>query len=120
MGPRSRTRPSLPLPTLHALQLRRPINLHHAIDLAVRMRMVLARVYLLTIHVHSRNAKEAVFGARDGDFAAAVSVAVELGFGDPAFLEALEDVGAEVFVVWGTRAVFGVEALLQIFSWCSA
>lgn len=120
MGPRPRTRPSSPLPPLHTLQLRLPINLHDTVDLAVGMRVVLARVHVLTVQVHRRDAEEAVLRRGERDFAAAVAGAVELGFGDPAFLETLEDVLAKVFVVWVTGAVFGIQALFQIFAWCPA
>ncbi len=78
---------------------------------------MLPRVHILAVHEHGRDAEEAVFRAGEGDFAAAVSVAVELGFGDPAFFEALEDVLAKVLIVWISRSVFGVQALFQIFSW---
>lgn len=111
MRPRPGTRPPGPLPPLHALQLRRLINLHDAVDLAVRMRMVLAREDVFTVHVHGCDAEEAGFSTWQGDFPAAVFFAVESGFGDPAFMEALEDVGAEVLVVGGAGAVGGVEAL---------
>ena len=69
---------------------------------------MLSRVHVLAVHVHGRDAEEAGCGAGEGDFAAAVFLAVELGFGDPAFAEALEDVGAEVLVVGGVGAVGGV------------
>ena len=120
MGPRPRTRPPGPLPSLYTLQLRRPINLHDAVDLAVGMRVVLTRVHVLAVHVHGRDAEEAVLRRGERDLAAAVPVAVELGFGDPTFLEALEDVLAKVFVVWVTGAVFGIQALFQIFAGCPA
>ena len=99
MGSRPRTRPTRALPTLHALQLRRLINLHDAIDLAVGMRVILPRVYVLAVHVHGRDAEEAIFRVGKCDFAAAISVAVELGLGDPAFVEATEDVLAKVLIV---------------------
>lgn len=56
----------------------------------------------------------------EGAFTAAVSVAVELGFGGPAFLKALEDVLAKVVVIMITGTVIGVQVLLQIFFWCPA
>ena len=120
MGPRPGTRPPGPLPSLHTLQLRRPIELHDAVDLAVGMRVVLTRVYVFAVHVHGRDAEEVVLRRGKRDLAAAVSVAVELGFGDPAFLETLEDVLAKVFVVWATRAVFGIQTLFHIFAGCPA
>lgn len=111
MGSRPRTRPSRALPALHAPQLRRLVNLHDAVDLAVGMRVVLSRVHVLAVHVHGRDAEEATSRAGKGDFAAAISVAVELGLGDPAFLEALVDVLAKVLIVWITGTVIGVQAL---------
>ncbi len=81
---------------------------------------MLSRVHVLAVHVHRRDAEEAIFRAGEGDFAAAVSVAVEFGFGDPAFFEALEDVLAKVLIVWISRTVLCVQALFQIFSWRSA
>lgn len=111
MRPRPRTRPSGSLPSLHALQLRRLINLYDAVDFAVRMRVILARINFLAVHVDGRDAEEAIFGTGKGDFAAAVAVAIELGFRDPAFLEPLEDVFAKVLVVGTIRSVMGVQAL---------
>lgn len=120
MGSRPRTRPSCALPALHPLQLRRLVNLYDTVDLAVGVRVMLPRVYVLAVHVHGRDAEEAILRARKGDFAAAISVAVELGLGDPAFLEASEDVPAKVLIIWTTGAVIGVQALFQILSWCPA
>lgn len=74
--------------------------------------MMLSRIHVFAVHVHSRDAKEAAFRTGRGDFAAPVFLAVESGFGDPAFVETLEDVGAEVLVEGGAGAVVGVEALL--------
>lgn len=122
MRARPGARPPGSLPALHALELRRPtiIDLHDAVDLAVGMRVVLARVDVLAVHVGGHDAEEAGGGARGRDFAAAVAVAVELGGGDPAFLEALKDVFAEVFVVGAAGTVAGIEALFKSFSGCPA
>ena len=49
--------PSRSLPTLHTLQLRRLVQLHHAINLPVRVRMVLAGVFLLAVHVYRSDAQ---------------------------------------------------------------
>jgi len=43
MGPGPRRRPACALPALHAFQLRTLVYGDHAVDLAVRMGMVLAR-----------------------------------------------------------------------------
>lgn len=96
------------LPPLHTLQLRRLVDLHDTVDLAVGMRVVLSRVHVLAVHVHGRDAEEAALRTGEGDFTAAVPVAVQLGFGDPAFLEALENIRAKVFVVWSAGTVVGV------------
>lgn len=81
---------------------------------------MLSRVDVFAVHVHGRDAEEASLRAGKGDFAAAISVAVELGFGDPAFLETLEDVRAKVLVIRITGTVFGVQTVFEIFSWCPA
>ena len=62
MRPWSRRRPASRLPPLHPLQFGRLINLYHAIDLAVRMSMVLARIFLFAVHVDGRDAEEAALG----------------------------------------------------------
>ena len=108
MRPRPRTRPPSSLPPLHTLQLCRFINLYDAVDFAVRMRVVLARIDVLAIHVDGRDAEEAVFRTGKGDLAPPVAVAIELGFGDPAFLEPLENIFAKVLVVGAIRAIMGV------------
>ena len=108
MRPRPRTRPPGSLPALHTLQLRRLINLYDAVDLAVRMTVMLARINVLTVHVDGRDAEKAVLRAGKRDFAPAVAIAVELGFGDPAFLEPLKDVFAKVLVEGAIRAIMGV------------
>ncbi len=82
--------------------------------------MVLSRVHVRAAHVHGRDAEEAGVSAGEGDFTAAVAVAVELGFGDPALVESLEDVGAEILVVRAAGTVLGVEVDFEIFPWCSA
>ena len=115
-----RTRPPRAQPTLHTFQLGRFINLHDAVNLAVRVRVVLSRVHVLAVHVHGGDAEKAILGAGERDLAAAVSVAVELGFGNPAFLKALDNVLAKVLVVRSTGTVFAVQALFQILSRCPA
>ena len=111
MSPRPRTRPASSLPALHTLQLRRLIDLYDAVDLAIRMRVMLARINVLAVHVDGCDAEEAILRTREGDLAAPVAIAIELGFGDPAFLEPLEDVFAKVLVVGTIWAIMGVQAL---------
>lgn len=112
IGSWPRTYPSRTLPTLHTLQFRRLINLHNTVDLAVGARVMLSRVHVFAVHVHGRDAEEANFRIGKGDLTAAISVAVELGFGDPAFLETLEDVLAKFLMVWITRTVIGVQQVV--------
>ena len=99
MGCRPRTRPPGALPPLHTFELRGRIDLHDAVDLAVGVPAVLARVHVLAVHVHGRDVEEAGFGAEEGDSAAAIPVAVELGFGNAAFFDTLVDVFAEVLML---------------------
>ena len=116
MRARTGRRPPGALPPLHPLQLGRRVHLHDAVDLAVGMRVVLASILLLAVHEDGRDAKVARLGRGIGDAAAAVLGSVELGLGDPAFLQALSDVGAELLVVGVSRPVVLVELGLKIFA----
>ena len=60
------------------------------------------------VHVHCGDAKEAASGRWQGDLAAVVFRAVEVGDSDPALVEAALDVGAEVGIVLRARVVGGV------------
>lgn len=62
MRTRSRTRPASALPALHTFQLGVWSQLDYAVDLAVRMLMVLARILLLGLHVDGGDAEEASVG----------------------------------------------------------
>ncbi len=53
VGARTRRGPTRALPALHSLQLRCLVKLNDAIDLAIRMFVVLSGVLLLRLHVHS-------------------------------------------------------------------
>ena len=64
--------PTGSLPSLHSLQLGRVIDLNHAIDLAVRMGVVLTGVFLVAGHVHRCDAEVAAVGGWEGDLATAV------------------------------------------------
>lgn len=106
----SRTRPAGALPALHALQLRlaRPVEQDHAVDLAVRMGVVLAAVLLLALHVHGRDGDEVALGRRRRDATPSVLGPVQLRLRHPAVLQALQDRGPEGLVVrcaWPVRAV---------------
>ena len=117
MRPRPRTRPPLPLPPLHPLQLRPLIDLHYAIYLAIRMRVVLPTILFLRVHVHRRNTQIPRFLLRKADLGASVFLAVDFDVGDPALLQPLESEGAEILIDWVGGAVVGVEVGLEIFSW---
>ena len=94
MRSRTRTRPSSTLPALHSLQLSRLINLYNAIDLSIRMHMILSRILFLRIHVHSRDAEIVVLGGRETDLAAAILRTVYFDIGNPSIGEALPNVVA--------------------------
>ena len=72
---------------------------------------MLAGINVLAVHVDGCDAEKAVFRTGKSYFAAPVAIAIELGFGDPAFLKPLEDVFAKVLVEGTTRAMVGVQAL---------
>jgi hypothetical protein len=121
MRPRPRTRPPSRLPPLHPFQLRRLVELHHTVDLPIRMLMILTRVLLLTVHEHRRYTKEPRFRAGQSDFGAPVFRAVHLDGRTPAFVvaDALADVLAEIFVVGVAGAVVFVEFGFEVVAWCS-
>lgn len=72
MCSRTRRRPSSALPALHALQLRRLVQLDNAIDLAIWMLVVLAQVFVLAFHVHRRDAQVLGIIIRQSNLAASV------------------------------------------------
>jgi hypothetical protein len=86
MRPRSWARPSFPLPPTHPHQFRALVDLHNAVDLPVRMQMVLARVLLMGVHVDGRDAEVVRLGRGETHFATTVFGTVELVGGDPAFV----------------------------------
>lgn len=51
MCSRTRASPASALPSLHPLQFSPLIDLHNAIDLAIRVDMILSSVHILTIHI---------------------------------------------------------------------
>ena len=121
MRPRPGTCPSLSLPSLHPLQLRRLIDLHDTIDLSVRMLVVLSRILLLTLHVHGRDAEELRLRTREADLGAPILGAVHFDGGAPAFVveDAGADVLAKVVVDGGAGAVVGVEVCFEVVAWCA-
>lgn len=102
------------LPALHAFELSRVIDLYHAVDLSIRMGVVLTRVNFLAIHEDGCNTEESGLGCRVGDPSAPVLGAIELRLGYPSFLDTLPNKPAEVFVVRISRAIFLVESGLKV------
>lgn len=108
--------PSSPLPPLHPLELRGLVQLHHTVDLSIRVGMILPREDFLTIHVHSGDTTELRFGRWNGDPASAVHSSIELRLSNPAFFDTLLDVGAEILVVGISWSVIFVQSRLEIFA----
>lgn len=114
-------RPSRALPPLHAHELRRRVHLHDAVDLAVRVRVVLAPDLLgvRAVHEDGGDAEEPRCLRRQRDLAPAVLAPVDLGLRYPALLNSLLDIGAEVVVVGVAGAVLLVEPGLEVLARCS-
>lgn len=108
----ARTRPARLLPPLHAPQLRRVIELNNAINLSVRMLMILSSVLFLAFHVNRGDREVARFCAWQRNLAPTVFLAVDWDGRAPAFvvLDAALDQTAEVVVEW----VSGAVVLIQI------
>lgn len=88
MCARPRRRPSSSPPSVHALQLGRLVDLDDAVDLAVGVRVVLAREDVLALHVHGGDAEEARLRTRHRYLAAPVHAPVaQLRLGDPSLRE---------------------------------
>ena len=108
----SRRGPTSTLPPLHTFQLGGLVDLNHAVDLSIGVRVVLARILLLGLHPHGRDTKKLGTLRRSEHPRPAVLLAVELRIGDPPFVDALTDQSAEVFVVGIAGAVVFVEKSL--------
>lgn len=93
MRARAGTRPPSTLPALHAHNLRRAllVQQNNAVDLPVRMRMVLAAIRLLRPHIHGGNADEVALGRGRSDAAAAVFRAIQFSLRNPPVFESLKD-----------------------------
>lgn len=52
------------LPALHSLELSGLVKLHDAVDLSIGMRMILARILLLTFHPYCGDAEKAALRGR--------------------------------------------------------
>ena len=72
MSTRPRRGPAGTLPALHALELCRLIELDDTVDLAVRVLMILARVFLLTVHVNGGDTQVLGVVVGQSDLAASV------------------------------------------------
>lgn len=98
---------------MHALQLGPLVSRYDAVDLAVRVYVMLSGIFLirirrLALHVDGRHGKESGLKARQGELATAVSGSVELNLAGPVVLQTLLGQSAEVFVVLVAWAVGGV------------
>lgn len=116
MRARPGRRPPSTLPSLHTLQLRRLIDLYYAIDLTIRMLVILSRVFLLRVHVHSCDAQEARFVLGYSDLGSSILRPIELDVRYPAFLQAFDGKCAKVLVDWIAGTIVLVEIGLEIFS----
>jgi hypothetical protein len=83
------------------------------------MHVILSRILLLTIHIHSRDAEISIFRRRETDLAAAILGPVDFDVGDPTLGETLPDTGAHFFVVEASGPVFGVELCFECFTGCA-
>lgn len=120
MGARAGRRPAGSLPAAHAAELRAIGNRDDAIDLAVRMQVVLAAQDTVSVaarvHVDGGDAAEARRRRRRADARAAVVRPLHLVGGDPALVvgEAGADQPGKVVVKRAAGAVLVVEARLEI------
>lgn len=118
--PRVRARPPGPLPAVQAPELGAVVDGHDAVDLAVRVGVVLALEVVLAVdgrHVHGGHGAVARGLGRRRHARAAVARAVDGDVGDPALVEAEPDEAREGVVVLGSRAVVCVEVVLEGLAW---
>lgn len=90
MAPRMGARPPLPLPTIQPHQFRALVDRDHAVDLPVRVCVVLALEVVLTVdggHIHGGHGAETrgLCGRRNAR--APVALAVYGDVGDPTFVK---------------------------------
>jgi hypothetical protein len=118
MGTCPWTRPTGALPSRHSHDLSILVQWDYAIDLSIRVKVVLSTVWVLTLHVHSRNGEVPVLSRRKAHSCSAVFRPVELVGSDPSFVvfDTLLDEGGEVFIVLITGSICRVQALLEISS----
>lgn len=117
-----RAGPPLALPAVQAHELRVLVDRNDAVDLAVRVRVVLALEVVFAVHgghVHGGDGAEARGLGGRGDARAAVAGAVYGHVGDPAFVEAGFDEAGEGLVVWGAGTVVCVEVVFEGLAWSS-
>lgn len=119
--PRPWARPSSALEPLHSLDLGALIDRDDAVDLTIGMQVVLAAQVLLAfaLHVHGRDAEVPRLLAGRDDTRTAVFGTRDFVTGHPALVvcDALADQTGEVVEDWVAWAVFGVQALFEVFAW---
>lgn len=120
MTPGMGARPPLALPAVQAHQLGTLIDRNDAVDLPVRVCVILALEVVLAVdRAHVDGGHGAEFGGFGGrrDARAAVALAVDGNVSDPAFGEAELDEVGQVVVVWGAGAVVCVEVVFERLAW---
>jgi hypothetical protein len=117
-----RAGPSSTLPTAHSFELRRVINLHNAIDLAIWMLMVLASILLLAVHEDGGDAEISCFMFGQAHSRSSIFPTVHFDVSTPSFIpcDALSNVFAEVFVIWVSRTIMAIQIFFEVLPRCSS
>lgn len=116
MAPRMWARPPFTLPAIKSHQFRALVNWNHAVDLPIRVRVVLALEVVLAVdrgHVHGGHGAEARGFCGRGDARAPIAMAIYGDIGDPAFLETELDEMGQGVVVRGPGAVMRIQVVLK-------
>lgn len=119
MTPRMRARPPSTLPAIQPHQLGALVDRDHAVDLPVRVRVVLALEVVLAVdggHVHGRHRTESRGLCGRGDARAPVARAVNGNVGNPAFVQAELDEPGQGVVVGCAWAVVRIEVVFEGFT----
>ncbi len=114
-------RPTGLLPPRHAHDLGCVVQWDNAVDLAVRMKMILPTIHVLAVHVHGRDAKISGLRGRKADLCSTVFGTVGLVYSNPALivLYTLLYEGGEVIVDGRSWAVLSIESCFEFSSWSS-